>query len=52
MPVVRNKDGEAWDPETGHVYNDDGTVLRDGLPYTTKLSKTAAAEAIAALTEA
>lgn len=29
MPTTRNKDGELWDPVSGYVYNDDGTVLRD-----------------------
>ncbi|MEA3144084.1 MAG: hypothetical protein QOG31_1408 [Thermoplasmata archaeon] len=46
MPVILNKDREAWDPETGFVYNADGTVKRPGL---TRLQPLAPAEVVAAL---
>lgn len=39
MATIRNKDGELWDPESGFVYNDDGTVRRPGLPGLAPLTK-------------
>lgn len=38
MTILRNKDGELWDPVSGFVYDDDGKVLRPGLPGHTAAS--------------
>lgn len=49
MPLVLNKDREAWDPETGFVYNEDGTVLRAGHRHFSPMTTAAAKRAAAAL---
>lgn len=42
MPTTRNKDGELWDPATGFVYDDEGSVLRPGHRHEKPLTKTQA----------
>jgi hypothetical protein len=38
MAILRNKDNEVWDNETGFVYDEDGKVVRPGIGGTKALT--------------